>query len=630
LDHRRDDEPVPVLCTLNGWDPLTRDLSSWLAHRLAEDYPALRDTAAYGRGAPMALVRRHLILPIVDGLDEVPQAIRPWVIAELNRAMNADDRLIVTSRTAEYTATASAVLGAATVQPEPIRAADIVTYITTCLPGPPDKRWQALFTAIKNNGARSVEQALSSPLTLWLFRQVYIATGRDPVPLTDPVSFPDAEAITSHLLDHLVEALIAANPPARRGESHDRVSRPRHYWDPDDTKLWLGYLASHLRARGTQDLGWWQLSRAVPGWQLKLTSALLTGLVLAPILGPILHIALEFWAYPASSIRVQLLTGLIAGAGFGVVVGPGPTGEGGRPQAALLRLAIRGAFISITVGCLVGIAAWIACRYVDVGVLFGLSTGTAAGLSAVLSQRSGTLPSTTDLHFRGRAKALLRGLFRGFAFVLAAAFASELVLILMTVRGDGINVGLRYDITYTHSLVLPIGAALGIASGVTYWITPQTGFSRLGTPSSTRRAERRIFMYRWLAFGAFATLVPGLMLAAKVYGPENHLENGLTFGLVCGMSAGLAAGLSGEWPAFVASRIVLAVRGRLPIRLSLFLDDAHRLGILRQSGPVYQFRHAALLNHAADGYLANRDTAQERSTSYAVPDISTHSSQPIA
>lgn len=58
------------------------------------------------------------------------------------------------------------------------------------------------------------------------------------------------------------------------------------------------------------------------------------------------------------------------------------------------------------------------------------------------------------------------------------------------------------------------------------------------------------------------------------------------------------------------SRVVLAARGCLPLRLSLFLDDAHRLGILRQSGAVYQFRHAALLEHAATTYQTNRETPQ--------------------
>jgi hypothetical protein len=39
--------------------------------------------------------------------------------------------------------------------------------------------------------------------------------------------------------------------------------------------------------------------------------------------------------------------------------------------------------------------------------------------------------------------------------------------------------------------------------------------------------------------------------------------------------------------------------GRLPLRLMRFLDDAHRRGVLRQVGAVYQFRHARLQDRLA-------------------------------
>ncbi|WNV83476.1 NACHT domain-containing protein [Umezawaea sp. Da 62-37] len=49
----------------------------------------------------------------------------------------------------------------------------------------------------------------------------------------------------------------------------------------------------------------------------------------------------------------------------------------------------------------------------------------------------------------------------------------------------------------------------------------------------------------------------------------------------------------------------LATRGRLPWRTMLFLRDAHRRGVLRQSGGVYQFRHAALLGYLAEEHVNN-------------------------
>jgi hypothetical protein len=41
------------------------------------------------------------------------------------------------------------------------------------------------------------------------------------------------------------------------------------------------------------------------------------------------------------------------------------------------------------------------------------------------------------------------------------------------------------------------------------------------------------------------------------------------------------------------------VRGFLPWRLVSFLQDAHRRGVLRQAGAVYQFRHIELQHRLA-------------------------------
>jgi hypothetical protein len=46
-------------------------------------------------------------------------------------------------------------------------------------------------------------------------------------------------------------------------------------------------------------------------------------------------------------------------------------------------------------------------------------------------------------------------------------------------------------------------------------------------------------------------------------------------------------------------RAWLALRGDLPWRLIAFLDDAYNLGVLRRSGTVHQFRHAALQQRLA-------------------------------
>jgi hypothetical protein len=71
-------------------------------------------------------------------------------------------------------------------------------------------------------------------------------------------------------------------------------------------------------------------------------------------------------------------------------------------------------------------------------------------------------------------------------------------------------------------------------------------------------------------------------------------------GLMVGSVAGLLlGGLKAAWGAFAIARSWLALRRRLPWRLMDFLSDAHKRGVLRQNGAVYQFRHVQLQRRMA-------------------------------
>jgi hypothetical protein len=92
------------------------------------------------------------------------------------------------------------------------------------------------------------------------------------------------------------------------------------------------------------------------------------------------------------------------------------------------------------------------------------------------------------------------------------------------------------------------------------------------------------------AFGLVVWLVFGLGLGLAV---------GSVLGVAAGLATGLAAGRHHAWIAYVIATARLALAGHLPLRLMRFLDDAHRLGLLRAIGPIYQFRHAELQDHLA-------------------------------
>ncbi|MEV4010394.1 hypothetical protein AB0J35_07835 [Nonomuraea angiospora] len=55
------------------------------------------------------------------------------------------------------------------------------------------------------------------------------------------------------------------------------------------------------------------------------------------------------------------------------------------------------------------------------------------------------------------------------------------------------------------------------------------------------------------------------------------------------------------WGRFFSVRVWFASRGVLPLRLMTFLRDAYERGVLRRTGPYYQFRHELLQDQAAAG-----------------------------
>ncbi|MFD8497319.1 hypothetical protein [Amycolatopsis sp. NPDC059657] len=60
----------------------------------------------------------------------------------------------------------------------------------------------------------------------------------------------------------------------------------------------------------------------------------------------------------------------------------------------------------------------------------------------------------------------------------------------------------------------------------------------------------------------------------------------------------------GRW--LIVARLWLPFTGRLPWRLRTFLEDACDCGVLRRSGPVWEFRHERLQRHLSGHSCASR------------------------
>lgn len=89
------------------------------------------------------------------------------------------------------------------------------------------------------------------------------------------------------------------------------------------------------------------------------------------------------------------------------------------------------------------------------------------------------------------------------------------------------------------------------------------------------------------AAGAVFGALVGLVLSARTPIPSPRY-------LVMGKGSRFVWPLSGAWVNFTVARFWFAISGRLPWRLTDFLDDAHARGVLRQVGAAYEFRHQRL------------------------------------
>jgi len=92
-----------VLLTLAEWRPDQEPFPAWVARRISEDYPELTNTAAFGVDAPARLVDDGLILPVLDGLDEMPPALIHDALTTLNDSAGVGGiGMVVTCRQYEY------------------------------------------------------------------------------------------------------------------------------------------------------------------------------------------------------------------------------------------------------------------------------------------------------------------------------------------------------------------------------------------------------------------------------------------------------------------------------------------------------------------------------------------------
>lgn len=609
---RQPHEPVPILLSLSSWQPDREHLHTWLRTRLAEHHPALLDTTRFGATAIADLVSDRRILPILDGLDEVPGPRRSAMMRAINRTLLPSDSIVLTSRPTEYLAVASGeegLSGATILEAQPLGSSEAFAYLLHSA-GLQHRApsWEPVLAALAARADGPVATALTSPLLVMLARLVY-AGSREPAELLDDDRFPDLAAIEGHLLDALVPALLEMDI-----HREARVGLRGH--DAGAFQHRLVFLARHAHRQETYDLAWWQLSDAVRPLAGRVSRAMSVAL-LVTVIAVVVVLAKDLPEYAATigllaGLEHTLTQGLRHSLAFGLGTlaatlsagGVTPVGgaEPGRwwriPVSALRTGAAGGGVLGLVEGIGAACGGEPAASAAITGIAYGMGLSVAFGLTAVIAAVPS--PTATDLRLRGRVGSLFRtlggGLAAGAIIGLAIGLAEEFVLAVAD------SAGATYDADLVFGLLpgLVFGLVVGPASALVHWSRRPIVVEAARDLRSTLAVDRR--QYLTLVAAVTATIMLAFTLGAAVL-PGQTLADALGRGVGAGLGGGvvlaLAFGFISAWPRYQLARAWLALRRKVPWRLASFLEEAHRIGVMRRLGATYQFRHARLQDRLA-------------------------------
>lgn len=561
---------VPVLLPLSGWNP-KESLEAWAAARLRDIHPALAFSVRYGRrkmSIAEALLTKHRILLILDGLDEIHESVRWEAFVKVDSWLGRGLPLIVSCREDSFTEWLAAMIdvgrtdadgepaGARIIRLLPPEQESVDAYLRYSAAA---NRTQDIWdVALAHDGEPLAlfREAWRTPLMVWLTERIFGANPRRfarlvGVPEADlrPESRDDREQdrgedlpalatrmdVEDHLLDNLVRVAILHDrrerpprPRLHRMTSEHAVGRDDEHYARRAAERWLPFLADWITDDESEDLevdrdatrgiAWWQLARHRRVRRIEYAWAVLMALLSGAAVA--FGVGCAFWRHHghATAVVWAAAFGVVSTAALGwlyVSENPSPKSQQLKTPTHLGEPLLAGAIAAVVAGAAGGVLSdsWAGTL---AGPLIGALIATAYAFSSV--------------------------------YVDPEKVASALALY-------------RSDQQHTFIFSVVYGAALGP------WV---------------------MFYYGWLP-----GLVMGL-LAGSV--------GGFSYGLIelaayRRASTGLVA-----WLRFRIAHFQLWRAGDLPGRLFRFLDDMHRLGILRQFGAHYQFNHARLREQLARDY----------------------------
>lgn len=556
---------IPVRLSLANWDKERRTFDDWLLDEI--------EALPFPRGQAEQLLRHDLILPLLDGLDEMdPHAgdqaqAGPRSSAVFKSLHERVKPMVLTCRTEVYEAIAAgnepvnhgfvgkvAALTADEIAARLVHADDV-----------PDDWWNPVLIELSRDDSPLLTE-LATPWRLSIVSSLYgphSESNRDPAVLVDDVRNPDQ--MLSHYADNLMKKTGHPGPTHRtlrsiaRYLADNRDERPEFR---DRRRSSVDFVVHQL---------WPIAGRGVP----RLVHAVLAALFWLPTIGA--------------------LTWFLGHSGFD----------------PLLRI--------VTIVLVVGLAGWAVWsnsgewphpRKIDTRRIrtklgwtrLGVAAATGAGLALV-----GALLGTPWF-----GAGLAVGYFASFGLGSCLAVRDS----LGPLRLGLVSVGIALVLTVAAWAVagergLQIGVAAGLAVG---------GFTLVSSVPIALLVNRRadpgyvqnpVFKADFVRNDFLVGVMSGVFAGSAIYLSlisEHGFGLGVLPSVLCGLAITVTVAfgtVAQTWLRHVS--MVVCRRGSVSPFLDSVLARAYHQGLLRRSGIAYQFRHVELQNYFAGQGDLTRD-----------------------
>ncbi len=568
---------LPLILQASAWKP-GESLDQWIISELTNIDPelSLRPRTAVSKDTlAQAMVPR--VIPIIDGIDELPAAQRGAAVSRIIEA-GSDRPLVVTSRPAEYSGALAAarreISRAAVVEMQSLTLHAVRRYLREAATLGSLPRWQLVFEQLDSAPDGPLATVLTNPLMLWLCRRIYSEDHRDPRELARSPGLGSRRAIEDHLLGAFLPAIY-----------RDSAGRPSP-WTAAQARQWLGFLAVLMEKTRSPDLAWWRLRTTVEGWRSALM--IVRGASLS---------ALVCWL----AVWVLRRAGDWRGGHYTGRVSPeklllgGPAGQAIRPGIHRLN-AILMSFLSAPaparriswlppiwhahdIYAIINIVPWPVYVIVPGTVVF-----VSYSRDHDVGWRAGPVASVR------LARSAIRTLGSLVGQLVIAVGTIELILRL------------------PHQPVAGKGSAL-----LGLFVLAVILISVFSVPECFRPGPAELYSAKSPVMALRDDRKALMCIAAVLLVPIAAIW------CCCGTGIGLAVSafgcafllsqlLLGPWAsgAFVETRVLLALMHQMPLRTLAFLEDAHQRGALGRTGSTYQFRHLQLQRYLAREHVRPR------------------------